>query len=191
MVQRYGAFSVLICLRKSTSLLRPTEDSIQMCVWGAWKVPFVSLFGELGRYPLSVCLGSLEGTLCQFVWGAWKVPFVSLFGELGRYPLSVRVYGLLNTGLNCYTWTRTGCQNKRTTCKLTWNWMAHGVGHLDWGTCCVNLALVLFGCKRVLGIKGPFWQFSRNDSVMILTKSGLLLLTAMRDFVCMHHLNPT
>ena len=41
-----------------------------------------------------------------------------------------------------------------------------------------------------MGIKGPFWQFSRNDSVMILTKSGLPLLTAVRDFVCMHHLNP-
>ena len=34
-------------------------------------------------------------------------------------------------------------------------------------------------------------QFSRNDSVMILTKSKLSLLTAVRDFVCMHHLNPT
>ena len=43
----------------------------------------------------------------------------------------------------------------------------------------------------MLGLKGPFWQFSRNDSVMILTKSGLPLLTAVRDFVCMHHLNPT
>ena len=31
---------------------------------------------------------------------------------------------------------------------------------------------------------------TRNYSVVILTKSGLPLLTAVRDFVCMHHLNP-
>ena len=81
---------------------------------------------------------------------------LSLFDK-GTPCLSIRVYELLNTGLNCYTWTRIGCQNKPTICKLTWNWMANGVGHLDWGICCVNLALVLFGCKRVLGLKGPFW----------------------------------
>ena len=40
-------------------------------------------------------------------------------------------------------------------------------------------------------MKGPFGQFSRNDSVMILTKGGLPLLTAVRDFVCLHHLYPT
>ena len=34
-------------------------------------------------------------------------------------------------------------------------------------------------------MKRPFWQFSRNDSVIILTKRGLPLLTAVRDFVYM------
>ena len=71
--------------------------------------------------------------------------------------------------------------------------MANVVGLLNRRICCENFALVLFGCKRVLGMKRPFWQFSRNDSVMILTSSGLPLLTAVRNFVYiyiyiyMHH----
>ena len=123
MVQKYGAFSVLMWLRKSTPLL---VNAFWTSHW---------------RLQTNVCMGILEGTPC----------------------LSICVYELLNTGLNCYIWMRTGCQNKPTTCKLTWNWMANVVGHIDWGICCVNLALVLFSCKRVLGMKGPFWHFSRND----------------------------
>ena len=45
--------------------------------------------------------------------------------------------------------------------------------------------------QKSVGNERAFWQFSRNDSATILTKSGLPLLTAVRDFVCMHHLNPT
>ena len=60
--------------------------------------------------------------------------------------------------------------------------MANVVGLLNRRICCEKFALVLFGCKRVLGLKSPFWQFSRNDSAMILTSSGLLLLTAVRNF---------
>ena len=44
--------------------------------------------------------------------------------------------------------------------------------------------------KNVGNERAFLWQFSRNYSVVILTKSGLPLLTAVRDFVCMHHLNP-
>ena len=108
-----------------------------------------------------MCMGILEGTTC----------------------LSIRVYELLNTGLNLHMKENRLPKNKPTTCKLTWNWMANVFGLLNSGICCVNLALVLFSCKRVLGMKRPFWQFSRNDSVIILTKRGLPLLTAVRVFV--------
>ena len=86
-VQKYGAFSVLMWLRKSTHLF----------VNGFWM--------SHQRLQTNVCMGILEGTPC----------------------LSVCVYKLLNTGLNCYTWPRTGCQNKPTTCKSTQNWMASDV----------------------------------------------------------------
>ena len=68
------------------------------------------------------------------------------------------------------------------------------------GKCCWASGLRDLLCKfgfgfvwlqKSVGNERAFCQFSRNDSVMILTKSGLPLLTAARDFVCMHHLNPT
>ncbi len=141
MVQKYGAFSVLVWSKKCTLLLvnvfeRPTEDS--------------NVYGDLGRYHLFV-------NLCIRAVKYW---FRLVHMKENRLP-----------------------KNKPTTCKLTWNWMANVFGLLNSGICCVNLALVLFSCKRVLGMKRPFWQFSRNDSVIILTKRGLPLLTAVRDFV--------
>ena len=59
--------------------------------------------------------------------------------------------------------------------------MGNVVGHLGSEICCVNLALVLFGCKRVWGMKGHLWHFLRKGFVMILSKSGPLHQTAVRS----------
>ena len=59
------------------------------------------------------------------------------------------------------------------------------------GKCCWASGLRDWLCKfgfglvwlqKSVGNEMAFWQFSRNDSVMILTKSGLPLLTSVRDF---------
>ena len=110
-----------------------------------------------------------------------------MYGDLGRYPLFVNSciravkywFKLLHMNENRLPKQAYHMQiNMQLNGKWCW--------HLDWGTCCVNLALVLFGCKRVLGMKGPFGQFSRNDSAMILTKSGLATAINSSERFCLY-----